>query len=694
MSHRAYRTFGWLVSVFALAAMLVFPGQTDRIYAILMITATCGGTVLHAAYARRQRFWALTATALACWAYAELSVGIGAVTTGVAPGRGVVANLVNLGALVLAVAAMLALPTAPRTRAGRLRMILDGTVAASALFGVVWDLVLVPMTRLEGVRSALFDLAYPVLAVAVLALALIIMSGTGGAGALRVITGGVLVVSLTLLTEVLGQVAGAAWMRPFVLTGYVTGAGLLAIAPLFRLPGRAEREWRPAGLVADLLPYLPVLALGVVCVAPTLAGHRLESPLLWIGSVTVAALLARQFAALRGNAALTRELATEAVHDSLTGLPNRALLHASLAGADLLLMLDLDGFKQVNDTYGHAAGDQLLITIGQRLRVADGLVARLGGDEFAILLRGTSMADAEELARTLVRACAEPVVLGDRTARVAASIGIAARDPHRPAEHLLHDADLALYQAKNQGKGRFRRFGDELAAVERDRERLTADLVAAHAAGAFRLVHRPEVDLVTGAVTDVEARLHWRDRDLTDFEQQITEAGLLPSIERALLERALGQHRSGLLSVGLSAAYLASATAVDDIRDALTGADVAADALTIRITEVGDAAPALRALRGFGVRICLDRFGTRPLPLADLRELPLDAVRLDPRFLADPPLLAALLSLVQSLGLTAGADGVTTGAEADELRALGCARAAGPLFRTAPLITTGQPARS
>jgi hypothetical protein len=385
MSHRAYPTFGWLVSALALAAMLVFPGQADRVYAVLMITATCGGTALHAVYARRQRFWALTATALACWAYAELSVGIGAVSTGVAGGRGVVANLVNLGALVLAVAAMLALPTAPRTRSGRLRMILDGTVAASALFGVVWALVLAPMTRLEGVRSALFDLAYPVLAVAVLALALIIMSGAGGAGAMRVITGGVLVVSLTLLIEVVGQVAGAAWLRPFVLTGYVTAAGLLAVAPLFRLPGRSEREWRPAGLVADLLPYLPVFALGVVCVVPTLAGRRLESPLLWIGSVTVAALLARQFAALRGNAALTRELAIEAVHDSLTGLPNRALLNTSLAGAEVLLMLDLDGFKQVNDTYGHAAGDQLLITIGQRLRVADGLVARLGGDEFAIL---------------------------------------------------------------------------------------------------------------------------------------------------------------------------------------------------------------------------------------------------------------------------------------------------------------------
>jgi EAL domain-containing protein (putative c-di-GMP-specific phosphodiesterase class I) len=197
------------------------------------------------------------------------------------------------------------------------------------------------------------------------------------------------------------------------------------------------------------------------------------------------------------------------------------------------------------------------------------------------------------------------------------------------------------------------------------------------------------VDLATGAVTDVEVRLRWRDRDLTDVEQQITEAGLRPSIERALLTRALGQHRSGMVSVALSAAYLASASAVDDIRDALTGNDISAEALTIRITDVGDAAPALRSLRDLGVRICLDRFGTRPLPLADLRELPLDTVRLDPRLLTDPPLLAAVLSLARGLELTATADGVTTGAQAAELRALGCARAAGPLFRAVPLVTAG-----
>ncbi|WP_436532417.1 diguanylate cyclase domain-containing protein [Actinoplanes sp. HUAS TT8] len=693
MSQRAYRTIGWLVPAFALLAMLVFPRQASRVYAVLMITATVGGTVLHAVFARRQRFWALTATALGCWAYAEVSVGLKAIAVGVAPGRNVVANLINLAALVLAVVAMLALPTAPRTRAGRTRMALDGTVAASALVGVAWALVLGPMTRLEGVRSAIFDLAYPVLAVAVLALALIIMSGAKGAGALRAITGGVLVVSLTLLIEVVGQVAGAGWMRPYVLTGYVTAAGLLAVAPLFPLPARGEREWRPRGLFSDLLPYLPVFGLGVVCIAPTLAGHRLESPLLWIGSVTVAALLARQFAALRGNAALTRELAAEAVHDSLTGLPNRALLHASLGTADLLMMLDLDGFKQVNDTYGHAAGDQLLITIGQRLRVADGLVARLGGDEFAILLRGKTMAEAEQLAATLLRACAEPVPIDDRAAQVAASIGIAERDPQRPAEHLLHDADLALYQAKNQGRGRFRRFGAELAAVERDREQFTADLVAAHRAGEFRLVHLPEIDIATGAILGVEARPYWRDQDLSDFEQAITEAGLLPSVERGLLDTALDQHRAGGVSVRLSAAYLASASAVDDIRTALTRHDVAAQALTIRVVEVGDAAPALRSLRDVGVRVCLDRFGAEPVPVAELRELPLDGIRLDPRFLADPPVLAALLALVHGLGLSSAADGVTGEPEAARLRALGCARASGPLFCAAGLATSGEAIR-
>ncbi len=296
------------MSGFALAALHLVPGQSLRIYALWMMLATGGGAVLHTVHAARahgpaRRVWILAASGLACWAFAEVSVGVTTVLTGIAPGRGLLANLLNLAALVLAVIAMLAVPTAPRSGAGRLRMVLDGAVAASALLGIAWALVLAPMTRLEGTEDALFDLSYPVLAVGVLSVALIVFSGQSmrRGGALAAITGGVLVVALTLLVEVLGQVTGVAGLRPWVLNGYMAAAGLLAIAPLYRLPRRSEQAWQPPGLLAGLLPYLPVAGYGLVCVGPTFFGRALDAPTLWIGSVTVVAVLARQFVTIRSN---------------------------------------------------------------------------------------------------------------------------------------------------------------------------------------------------------------------------------------------------------------------------------------------------------------------------------------------------------------------------------------------------------
>ncbi|MEV6347445.1 GGDEF domain-containing protein [Actinoplanes sp. NPDC051851] len=590
---RAFTTGGWVLSACALIGMAVFDHQAARLYAVLMMAGTCAGAALHTAYAmrsngRERRLWALTATALAFWGYAEVSVGVSAVIHGVAPGRTVIANLVNLGSLVLAVVAMLAIPTAPRTAAGRLRMILDGVVATSALLGVVWALALAPMIRLEGARNAIFDLAYPVLAVGVLAVAVIVYTGQAGAlrgGAMRAITGGVLLVSLTLLVEVIGQVAGVTWLRPVVLDGYVSSAWLLAVAPLHELPRETEREWRPAGLAADLIPYVPVVALLAVCVTMT-------SPLVWFGSLTVTALMARQFVALRRNAALARDLADQAVHDPLTGLPNRALFADTLRTAgprSILLMIDLDGFKAVNDTLGHAAGDHLLIVIGQRLSAVAGpsaLVARLGGDEFAVLLHGRSVDEASVLASAVLAACAEPVEIDGRTAVVGASVGLARGDS------LAHHADLALYQAKQQGKSCYRWFGEELVAASRAR----AELVAELSAGRFELEFSPAG----------EARLRWRDLGHEEILEAAAEAGLLTDIEQAMLTAALSRHPGDTVIVPLSTDFLTGHGVV--LSRALAAHPVP---VLIKVSEV--TAPVLHTLRLAGARVLLDGYGEIPL---------------------------------------------------------------------------------
>jgi diguanylate cyclase len=720
MSRRARHIGGWIVSGLVLASLPGAPGQALRVYALWMMLATGGGAVLHTVYAVRsrghqRRVWTLTAAGLACWAFAEVSVGVATVRTGAAPGRGLTANLLNLAALVLAVIAMLAVPTAPRTRTGRLRMLLDGAVAASALLGVAWSLVLEPLTRLEGSKDALFDLAYPVLAVGVLSVALIVFAGQSHrrGGALAAITGGVLVVSLTLLVEVLGQVAGLGWLRPWVLDGYMAAAGLLAIAPRYRLPRRGERAWQPAGLSASLLVYLPVAAYGIACIGPTLAGHRLGSPALWAGSVTVGAVLARQFLTLRRNVALTRDLAeqrsrfeTEAVHDGLTGLPNRARLATGLDRADddaFLLMIDLDGFKAVNDTLGHAAGDQLLITIADRLRAAtaalgaNALAARLGGDEFAVLVHRTDPGVVHGLAGAIVRAAAEPVLLDGRRSAVRASIGIARRRAGQPAVRLMHEADLALYEAKRRGKGQYRMFDAALSASVEEQRRLETELGGALAAGEFHVVYQPVVDLGSGRRIGVESLLCWHHPRLgvlerEQFEAAAAETGLLPEIERWMLGVALGRHAAWReidpefgLFVYLSAHYLIAGTVAADI------GPVAADArVAVRISDtaaMAELVPAMRAIRELGVKVVLDSFGTGGSPLTQLRELPISAIKLDARLLRDVDrspeaiaLLGAVVALVASVGLNCLAGGVERPDQVAELRRLGCRRAVGPIF--------------
>jgi diguanylate cyclase (GGDEF)-like protein len=732
---RAGRRAAVLVALGGLLSLHAFPARLDALYGAYVMLATCGGAALHAWVARHstgraRRVWATTAIGLACWGYAEVSVGIPAILTGAAPNRSPLATALNLGALVFAVGAMLSIPGVPHDRYARLTMLLDGVVAATALAGVVWMLVLEPLIRVRGASPAFVDLAYPVAATGVLAVGVVLLAGQPIRqwSAMTLVTAGVSVLTLGLLVEIAGEITGAGWLRPWSRDAYLVAAGLMVVSALAPLPDDRERVWRNAG--GGLLPYVPVGGLYLTVTVYMLTGRELEPPVVWAAMIMTAGVLVRQLLALRANARLTEDLAAQraklvfdATHDALTALPNRAMLQRALAalpgatragdvlppdGPPTLLMIDLDGFKSVNDTLGHAAGDQLLVVIAERIRSAveplgtNALPVRLGGDEFAVLLHSGGTPVATELAQDLVLSIGTPMSLDGHPATVGASIGIAA---HGRAERMLHDADVALYEAKARGKGHYRLFDQRLSAAVAAKQSLEADLGGALGGGQLTLVYQPLVDLMSSDAPRCEALLRWdhptRGRLAPDqFLTAAQHVGLLPALDRWVLATAAAQAAAWrrtdpeyVVSVNASAAYLAAGTLPRDVRRAMDKHGLPGSALIVEVTEgslivnLEAAAGLLHELRELGVRIALDDFGVGYSSLNYLRRLPVDVLKLDRSFtreLGTGPdaviLVDGVLDLAYRLGLETVAEGVETEEQAGQLRDLGCRYAQGFYF--------------
>lgn len=731
---RALQGCGGLAFLAAEASLHLWNSHILALYSVFMILATCAGTAIHMVAAVRgvghaRRVWSITALGLAFWAFAEVSVGIEAILTGSTPGRSILANVFNLGALLLAVVAMLMIPSAPKSTSGKLCMALDGLVAASALLGIVWIVALEPMIHLEGSKNALFDLAYPVLTVGVLTVALVLLAGqsTRQANAMTAITAGVCVLATALLVEIATLVVREDGLRPWIWGGYVASAVLLGMAPLAPLPHDRQRTWQPSTALGSVIPYLPLAGFVLICVCFTLTGRALDPQVVWAIVLMLGAILGRQSLALQLNVALTRDLAAqrerlalEALHDPLTGLPNRALLTSTLADLDpsptgqdstALLMIDLDGFKAVNDTLSHAAGDQLLITIADRLREAiapygqNAFAARLGGDEFAVLLHPGALETATDLARDILRRFAEPMVFDDRPATVRASIGIALTSQRPATARLLHHADLALYEAKHHAKGHYQLFDRRMADAVKARRSLQTDLAKALADGQFSLAYQPIVDLSTGASHSAEALVRWnhpREGTLGPdaFLPVAADGGLLADVDRWVLSTAASQLAAWreadpeyTMNVNMSAAYLACGTVVEDVHRALHDHRLPADALVIEVTEdslianLDEAARTLGKLRDLGVRVALDDFGVGYSSLTYLRRLPVNVVKIDRSFIGDldrdPPaavLVGNVLSLVHGLGLSCIAEGIENPRQIVHLRTCHCEQAQGFLF--------------
>jgi len=415
--------------------------------------------------------------------------------------------------------------------------------------------------------------------------------------------------------------------------------------------------------------------------------------------------------------AIGERLAYEATHDPLTGLANRALviqrITAALGtGATAVLFVDLDKFKVINDSLGHGTGDRVLKVVGERLRrVVRGsdLVGRLGGDEFAVVAVDVSGArQVRVLAERLCAALADPVAVDGRQLHVDASIGIVvapAGDP-RTAEELLRDADLAMYQAKTQGRGRYDFFDVALRERMQRRLQLEEDLRAATANRELWVAYQPVVDLPAGRMVGVEALLRWTHPvqgaispaefiPLAEDSGSIDELGAhtLAEATREVARRRATSHPGVHVAVNLSAAQLDDAHLTAKVRRALSRSGLPASALCLEITEsmlMRDQTAAtvrLHALRQLGVRLAIDDFGTGYSSLAQLQRLPLDTLKIDRSFVAGlggcrdaEAIVTSIIAMAHAVDLSVIAEGVENERQLEVLQRLGCDQAQGFWF--------------
>ncbi|WP_433725386.1 putative bifunctional diguanylate cyclase/phosphodiesterase [Actinoplanes sp. CA-051413] len=526
----------------------------------------------------------------------------------------------------------------------------------------------------------------------------------------RVVDGTMIFTSLLLLAWPLmvgEQARGVAGVLIGLGAVGLLGLGVLVLA-----------ERRP------LVQYAPVAAAVLTAAAGLARSGTISPGLSWLVIAVAAIILVRQFLGARTNEGLVRDLtrqraqlARQAFRDPLTELGNRKLFmdHATDALADAddtmtaVILFDLDGFKEVNDTYGHATGDELLRTAAERLTAnvrTNDTVSRLGGDEFVVLLpRLVDDRIADTVANRILRDLSQPLVIGDTVLTIPASAGIAlTRGSGMAVDDVMREADLALYQAKADGKGVARRFDPAQFAVAEQRRQEEADLRRALDDGEFEVHYQPIVDLDGERTVGVEALVRWNHpvRGLLPpiaFLDLAETLGLLPRLGGWVLEEACRQaalwqaQEPGFeLNVNLSASQLGNPALVDEVRAVLERTGLPPALLVLELTEsvalvdLIESARVLGALKSLGVRIALDDFGTGFSSLSHLGTLPVDVVKIDKSFVQamqegnGASVAEAVLQIARTFNLAPVAEGVEDATQASRLRELDCAQAQGYHF--------------
>ena len=408
-----------------------------------------------------------------------------------------------------------------------------------------------------------------------------------------------------------------------------------------------------------------------------------------------------------------RKVSLLAYRDTLTGLPNRLLFADRLEQAVMrsersrtsmaLMLVDIDDFKLVNDSFGHDAGDKLIKAVGEliskSLRRAD-TIARLGGDEFAVIIEGiSSPEDAISIADNLTTILEHNVRLDDQETYTSASIGISVYpDDGRDARTLLKNADTAMFRAKENGRHCFQFYKPEMSVNAMERLELENSLKAAFENDEFLIHYQPIIDIHKNEITGVEALLRWQHPDKgmihpSDFVSVVEDCGLIVAMGEWLIYSACKQVRvwqdAGLtnqnVSINLSPRQFKEQDLVALFTQAVAEHDIDASSLSVEITErtlidnVGEVEATLKKLRGMGMKVFLDDFGTGYASLAYLKEFPVDVVKIDREFIEglpdneeDSAIVEAIAGLTRGLKLTLLAEGVENERQLDVLKGLGC----------------------
>lgn len=638
-------------------------------------------------------------------------------------------------------AALLLFPTG-LTRRYLGRFLLDATIVAGSFFLVFWLVVMDEVYKAarpgEGLTQML-PAVYAALEIAVvtLALLLVVRGPSDQRATLTLLTAGLVGVILSDGVYTYISVHGAYAHGSLVDTGWIAGMFLIAIAALSsRQPTAPAPRVRTESAWASV--WLPGLTAVMVVVAATTEPmvDLTSRPVLVLGACLALTIFARQFLAISDNQRLLAEAAEQALRDPLTGVANYTRFNDRLSeamrrrGRDrvpvAVMVLDLNDFKLVNDSYGHPAGDRLLMLVGDRISRAvrpDDTVARLGGDEFGIVMTGSSD-DSKRVARRVVGAFDVPFVVDGHDLPMRPSAGLAFADSDGSAvstDLLLKQADTAMYSAKWAGSGGVHVYSAEMDCVRVDRTLFrTTDVPARNSSavlallGELRLaveraelalVYQPQFRLRTGDLVGFEALLRWPQPDGSvlrpdDFLPMVRRHGLMDAVTDLVLGRAsqdAARWRSAgidaSVSVNLFAPSLADSTLPGRITTALATSGLSPAHLTVEITEhllVGDLEKTreiLHRLREQQIRVAIDDFGTGYSTLSYLTELPSDELKLDPQFIApvlvDPTAAAvvrAVVGLAQALGITTVAEGVENAHTAAWLRQHGCDIAQGYFY--------------
>ncbi|HEX5598318.1 MAG TPA: bifunctional diguanylate cyclase/phosphodiesterase [Micromonosporaceae bacterium] len=645
------------------------------------------------------------------------------------PSRTSLVDLLSIGvalAGLLFCAGLLRLPRVAATKAAALRLLLDGLVIASALWFVGFVLLSEPTAILGDGPLLLCPavlLAAGMATVAIgLASAVALRSLRLRRGLFLVITG----ISVATLAG-LGLAAGFCLAN---LGAVLTSAAVLPVALL--LVAFGSRATDEPGQDSDLVrrrtayAFLPMFALALAGIYHVLAGGRFM--LLGISGWIVAgfALVARQYLALLDVRGIAGRLSEREKHfrqlahtDPLTGLANRrglvrAMEEAGTGAGCVLLCLDLDGFKNVNDLRGHGAGDTVLREVGARLTAnlrAGDLAARLGGDKFAVLIQ-TGMYEARQLAERLLGALNRPYPYPAGSMFLSVSIGLAGCGSADSAEELLRNADLALRFAKQRGKNRVEPYDIAYDQWVRRRITLEHDLREAARRGELSLAFQPVVAVPSVRPVGAEALLRWRHPTLgsirpDEFIPLAEERGMIADLGGWVLQQACEQLARWLaaghdvwMSVNVSPRELHAPEYVAQVAAALRTHQVPPQRLVLEVTEQSVATDLdelirrLRELRTIGVRIALDDFGAGYSSLGQLRKLPIDILKIDQSLVADreparpagndlsavAPMVDVVVRIGHRLGLEVIAEGVTSQPELAAVVEAGCRFGQGQLF--------------